>query len=190
MDALIIRLLELYLWIRHSIQRLQPRHPIICLGQSAVLNASSYGPPPFPIEDFQNANPAGWSGNDANNNNKDDNSTWGETANGKTFNGLTFNSQAPPTNSKFMIVNGVGDGFNWLSGHPPFSLVGLTNPTFNFYTAGNFNAGTVATVQISTDGGLTYTTLLTYPPPRIWEIPIMAGHKCPLIWALILASQM
>ena len=137
----------------------------ICLGQSAILTASSYGPPPFPMEVFQNANPAGWSGNDANNNNKDDNSPWGESGNGKIFNGLIFNSQAPPTNSKFMIANGTGDGSTDYLGTPPFSLVGLTNPTFNFYTAGNFNAGTIATVQISIDGGVTFTTLLSYLPP-------------------------
>ncbi len=29
------------------------------------------------LEDFGNANPAGWSGNDANNNNEDENTDWG-----------------------------------------------------------------------------------------------------------------
>jgi hypothetical protein len=87
-----------------------------------VLTASDYGPLPIPVEDFQNANPAGWSGNDANNNNKGDNSPWGETGNGKTFNGKLFNSNAPPTNSKFMIVNGDGGGAPADLITPPFSM--------------------------------------------------------------------
>jgi hypothetical protein len=58
---------------------------IICLGQSATLTASNYGPPPFPVEDFQNANPAGWSGNNAGGNNGDPNSSWAETNGPKTF---------------------------------------------------------------------------------------------------------
>jgi hypothetical protein len=138
---------------------------IFCLGQSAILHASDYGPPPFPVEDFQNANPAGWTGNDANSNNKDDNSEWGETNSGKIFNGILFNSNAPPTNTKFMIVNGDGGGSVVSLGTPPFSLVGVTNPTFNFYTALNFNATTTGWVEISTDGGLSYTTIKTYTGP-------------------------
>lgn len=137
----------------------------ICPGQTATLKASDYGPPPFPVEDFQNANPAGWSGNDANNNNKGDNSEWGETGNGKTFNGLLWNSNAPPTNSKYMIVNGDGGGSMASLITPPFSLVGLTNPIFNYYTAMNLNVGTTAWVEISTDGGTNYNTLKTYTGP-------------------------
>ncbi|WP_143774438.1 Ig-like domain-containing protein, partial [Niastella vici] len=138
---------------------------IFCLGQSATLKASDYGPPPFPVEDFQNANPAGWSGNDANSNNKDDNSEWGETNNGKIYNGVLYNSNALPTSTKFMIVNGDGGGSIASLITPPFSLVGVINPTFNYYTALNFNVGTTGWVEISTDGGLTYTTLKTYTGP-------------------------
>ncbi len=137
---------------------------IICLGQSAVLHASDYGPPPFPLEDFQNANPAGWDGNNANNNNKDDNSGWGE-AKDKSFNGIFYSSNAPPTSSKYMIVNGDGGGSTAILTAPPFSLVGLTNPVLNYYTAMNLGVGTVGTVQISTDGGTTWTTIKTYTGP-------------------------
>jgi hypothetical protein len=137
----------------------------ICLGQSATLRASDYGAPPFPVENFQNANPAGWNGNDANNNNKSDNSEWGETGNGKIFNGILWNSNAPPTNSKYMIVNGNGGGSVVSLITPPFSLVGLTNPIFNYYTAMNLNAGATAWVEISTDGGTNYNTLKTYSGP-------------------------
>ncbi|MCG7858897.1 hypothetical protein MD537_18110, partial [Flavihumibacter sediminis] len=143
---------------------------IICLGESSDLSASDYGAPPFPLEDFQTANPAGWSGNDANNNNTLPNSPWGETSNGpggngRFFNGVQYRSQAPPTNSKFMIVN--GEAFGVPSGliTPPFSLIGVVNPIFSFWHAANLNAGTVARVQISIDGGVTYTTLSTYTGP-------------------------
>jgi hypothetical protein len=40
----------------------------------------------------------------------------------------------------------------------PFSMIGLVNPIFNFYTAMNLNPGAKASVQISLDGGLTYIT--------------------------------
>src|SRR6476660_1223077 len=48
---------------------------------------------------------------------------------------------------------------------PPFSLVGVNNPIFNFYTAMNLNAGASAVVQISTDGGNTFTTLQSWTGP-------------------------
>jgi hypothetical protein len=44
-------------------------------------------------------------------------------------------------------------------------LVGLTNPSLNYYTALNLGVGSVASVQISTDGGVTFTTLKTYTGP-------------------------
>jgi hypothetical protein len=135
----------------------------ICLGQSSVLKASDYGPPTFPVETFQNANPAGWNGSSANNNNGDPNSPWGETR-CQTLNGVTYcpNSPAGP---KFMIATGDGGGSPAGLITPPFSLVGVNNPTFNFYTAMNLNFGASAKVQISTDGGITFTTLQTWTGP-------------------------
>jgi hypothetical protein len=141
---------------------------VTCLNTAVQLNASGYGQPPFPVEDFQNANPAGWSGDDAAANNEDPNSNWALTTNGKVFNGRHYNSQAPPTNSKFLIVTGITDeaDHNATLTAPPFSLVGTINPTLSFYTALNFNAGTTGIVEISTDGGITFTTLITYTGPR------------------------
>ncbi|WP_207513765.1 HYR-like domain-containing protein, partial [Longitalea luteola] len=141
--------------------------PIICLGESATLKASDYGAPPFPLEDFGNANPAGWSGNDANNNNEDENTDWGETGDGKVRNGKEYNSQAPPSNTKFMIVAGTTDGADQTAAliTPPFSLVGVVNPIFGYMTALDFNAGTVGKVEISIDGGATYITLETFTGP-------------------------
>ncbi len=147
----------------------------ICLGQSSVLQASNYGPPPFPVEDFQNANPAGWSGNNANSNNGDPNAAWAETNGPKTFSGVTYNSNAVPTNTKFMIATGDGGGSATGLITPPFSLVGVTSPTFNFYTAMNLNFGASAKVQISTDGGLTFTTLQTWTGPAAVGTPNGSG---------------
>jgi len=137
----------------------------ICLGQSTSLSASGYGPPPFPTEDFQRANPPGWSGNNAGSNNGDPNASWAETNGPKTFSGVTYNSNAPPTNTKFMIVTGDGGGAPAGLATPPFSLVGVNNPTFNFYTAMNLGVGASARVQISTNGGTTYSTLQTWTGP-------------------------
>jgi hypothetical protein len=131
----------------------------ICLGQSATLTASNYGPPPFPVEDFQNANPAGWNGNNAGGNNGDPNASWAETNGPKTFSGVIYNSNAPPTSSKFMVATGDGGGSATGLITPPFSLIGVNNPTFKFYTAMNLNAGATAQVQISLDGGLTFSNL-------------------------------
>jgi hypothetical protein len=140
---------------------------IICLGESATLRASDYGAPPLPLEDFGNANPAGWSGNDANNNNEDENTDWGETGDGKVRNGKVYNSQAPPTNTKFMIIAGTTDEADQTASliTPPFSLVGVVNPIFGYMTALDFNAGTVGKVEISIDGGATYITLETFTGP-------------------------
>lgn len=146
---------------------------ISCLNTSILLHASGYGQLPFPVEDFQNANPAGWSGDDAGANNGDPNSNWALTNNGKTFNGRLYNSQAPPTNSKFFIVTGITDepDHNATMTAPPFSLVGTINPILSFYTALNFNSGTTGIVEISTDGGITYTRLITYTGPREYGNP-------------------
>jgi hypothetical protein len=136
-----------------------PNPATICLGQSVTLTASNYGPPPFPVENFQNANPAGWNGNNAGGNNGDPNSSWAETNGPKTFNGVIYNSNAPPTNSKFMVATGDGGGSPTGLTTPPFSLVGVNNPTFNFYTAMNLTTGASAQLQISTNGGLSYSNL-------------------------------
>ncbi|HLP75174.1 MAG TPA: HYR domain-containing protein, partial [Bacteroidales bacterium] len=146
---------------------------VSCLNTAITLHASGYGQPPFPVEDFQRANPVGWSGDDAGSNNEDPNSNWALTTNGKTFNGINYNSQATPTNSKFIIVTGVTDeaDHNATITAPPFSLVGTITPTLSYYTALNFNAGSTGTVEISTDGGTTFTDLITYTGPRNYGNP-------------------
>ena len=117
---------------------------------SSTLRASDYGGPPFPFETFQNANPPGWSGGAANNNNSDPNAPWALTNNGRFYNGVKYTS---PGSNKLMIVTGNGGGSVSNLITPPFSLVGLINPVFEFKTAANFNFGTTGKVEISTNGG-------------------------------------
>jgi hypothetical protein len=138
----------------------------ICLGEFSELtaNTNTSTTTPFPNENFGAANPAGWSGNNANNNNTSPNSDWGETNNGKTFNGVAYNSDG---SGKMMIVNGTtGQPSNTASLiTPSFSLAGTSSATLKFNQAFNLNVGTTAKVEISIDGGISYYTLQTYSGP-------------------------
>src|SRR5678815_4830658 len=120
------------------------------------------------------ANPADWSGNNANNDNQQPNSEWGETASsGKVFNGVAYNSNALPTTGHFMIVNGTtgAPGNTAILATPTFSLVGVSSATLQFYQAMNLNAGTIARVEISSNGGSTYVPLLSYSGPSTFGNP-------------------
>ena len=62
-------------------------------------------------------------------------------------------------NTKFAIVNSTAS----ILTTPLFSLIGQTSASIGFYQAYNLvNAGAQAKIEISTDGGTTYTTLKTY----------------------------
>jgi ligand-binding SRPBCC domain-containing protein len=148
----------------------------ICLGQSSVLTATIVYPAvnPFPLETFDLANPANWSGNNANNDNTQPNSEWGETSNnGKTFNGVYYQANTIPTNGHFMIVNGtVGKAGNTaILGTPVFSTVGMMTATLQWYQAYNMNAGTLGRVEISSDSGATYVPLAEYFGPSNFGNP-------------------
>ena len=135
----------------------------ICLGQSANLSASGGVPTGSGLTggDFNNGNPAGWcvdggcSGNflPANGNNTD-NGPWRET-NPHNFNGINYTSPDP----KFAIASG---NFNSKLETPVFSLVGQSNATLQWMQAYIFNGAANGTIEISTNGGTTYTTLATY----------------------------
>lgn len=134
----------------------------ICQGQPVTLTASGLNAlGSINGGAFDVANPLGWNGASANNNNGDPNSIWGET-NGKTYNGVPYNSNAPGTNGRFMIVN--GNVTNSFLSSPIFSTVGMTSGSLQYYTAFNFNPGATGLVQISTNGGTTFTTLRQYGP--------------------------
>ena len=81
---------------------------------------------------------------------------WFETTQDHTFNGVTYNSNQ---GSKFAIVYG---SYNTSLESPLFSLIGQSSATLTFTQAYNLLDGDVAKIEISTDGGATYTTLETY----------------------------
>ena len=133
-----------------------------CVGQPVTLTASGYSITGLPIGggDFASANPPGWNGASANNNSVNPNSGWGEANGPKVWNGVTYNSSG-----KFMIINGTGTPGNPILTTPVFSTVGLSTAILILNQAYNLNAGTVAKIEISMDGGSTYTTLQTYTGP-------------------------
>ena len=131
----------------------------VCIGGSITLTASSYTSTGLVVSggDFATANPPGWNGASANNSNGDPNSGWGEANGGKAWNGVTYNSTG-----KFMIINGTGTPGNTSLTSPVFSLVGLSSAYLAFNQAYNLTTGALAQIQISMDGGGSYTTLQTY----------------------------
>lgn len=152
-----------------------PSPGTICVGQSSILSASGYptSTGPFTGGDFNTANPAGWRVTDngvqvnfpASADNQNTN-PWSETNGPKVFNGITYNSQL---GGKFAIANGLE--VSTLE-TPVFSTIGLTSASLQFYQAFNFSAGTSGKIEISLDGGATYTTVLQqYTGPSTFGTP-------------------
>jgi hypothetical protein len=76
---------------------------------------------------------------------------------------------------------------------PPLVLPGLTSPTLTFRMWFDTEGGTFdgANVQISTDGGMTYSVLNTVMPPYALMIagePAWGGHQSALGWQLVQAD--
>ncbi len=132
----------------------------ICLGQS--INLATEG---FRTRDtlaggtFDSPDPAGWTGQkgNANNNNTYVDIIWGYTNGGKSYGGSTYNSN---DNTSFMVVNG---NVKSKLATSPFSTVGRTSLSLEWYEAYKFNNGAAGAVEISIDGGATYTSLVQYP---------------------------
>jgi hypothetical protein len=140
----------------------------ICVGDTVTMTASGLSNDKTSIVDgaFDNANPAGWS---VTNNgspivfpaNGDNGKVhpWTETNGPKTYYGgtsdtITYDSQF---DKKFAIANGQ---LTTTLETPVFSLVGMVSPTFDFYQAYHLLPGTIARIEISTDGGAHYTGIL------------------------------
>jgi hypothetical protein len=145
----------------------------ICAGDAVTLAASGLNTLGSVNKgDFNEANPAGWQVKEngtniifpANANNTDTN-PWSET-NDKTFNGIYYDSKL---GGKFAIVNGA---VNSTLETPIFNTVGRTSAALDFFQAFNLSAGTVAKIEISTNGGSTYAaTLAQYNPPANFGTP-------------------
>jgi hypothetical protein len=141
---------------------------VICVGDSVEMSASGFKNPTTSIAGglFDEANPAGWNITSngsatnfpANANNANVN-PWSESNGPKTFftdpaSQITYNSQF---DKKYAIVNGP---ITSTMETPVFSSVGMVSPTLDFYMAHHLLPGTIAKVEISTDGGATYSGLL------------------------------
>ena len=140
----------------------------ICVGDTVTMSASGLSNDKTSLVDgeFDNANPAGWNvtynGTSINFPANADNAKvnpWSETNGPKTyFSGtpdeITYDSQF---DKKFAIANGA---ITTTLETPVFSLVGMVSPTFDFYQAYNLKDGTIAKIEISTDGGAHYTGIL------------------------------
>jgi hypothetical protein len=145
----------------------------ICAGGSVTLAASGLNTlGSINDGDFNQANPDGWQVREngtiinfpANANNTNTN-PWSGT-NDRSFNNIYYNSQL---GGKFAIVNGAV--ISTLES-PIFNTVGgTTGLALNFFQAYNLNSGTVAKIEISTDGGSTYAATLTQYSPGNFGTP-------------------
>ncbi len=150
-----------------------PTSPV-CSGTPVTLTASGYnslGVLTVENGDFSTANEPGWSGGSANNNSDGSNLTWGETNNGKTFNGTTYGSNSP-SGQKFMVTCGnVSSILSYDDQGAHFSTVGMTSASLEWWQAFKFDAGTVGKVEISTNGGATWSTLIQYNGTSTFAVP-------------------
>jgi hypothetical protein len=150
---------------------------VICLGNPLTLSTTGYQSRDSILGgDFNQANPAGWTGGNANNSNGGPNNNWGEATNGsgKVYGTYQYGSGAPSGN-KYQVVSGVTlnpSGRDSLI-TPLFSTIGRTSLTLDWYQGYNFNGTASGQVQISIDGGSTWTTLATYnsSSPNIAQNP-------------------
>jgi hypothetical protein len=149
----------------------------ICLGQTTLLTAST-GYPPVGITadqgDFNNGASDGKIWTVYNNGVVDANalnaggdntvpSPWRETNGPVTLQSgsATYNS----ADKKFAVASGNNKS---ILESPVFSLTGVTSTSFNFSQAYNLTTGATGKIEISTDGGTTYTTLQTFTGPATY----------------------
>ncbi|MBB1284652.1 T9SS type A sorting domain-containing protein [Flavisolibacter sp. BT320] len=159
----------------------------ICLGETSTLTALTPGFLTAGDVDgtFNQANPDGWRVTDNGKEIKfpaDANNAstfpWSETNGPKTpFNGGTTYDNLQ-TDGKFAIASGTG---TTTLESPVFSTVGMTSAAFELYQALVFAAGASGTIELSTDGGVNYTTTLAqYTGPLSIGTPASSWEKLSL----------
>ena len=137
----------------------------ICEGETTVLTAASQYASNLAIAeggDFQDANPPGWEVDGvgfipAGGSNTDPGPWRLSATNGGTYSDVLYKSQG-----KFGIVHGDYDSYIET---PIFNTFGLSSAELTFNHSYKLLAGADAYVQISTDGGATYTDLAHYQGP-------------------------
>jgi len=134
---------------------------IICVGDSSDLYSESGFATSSLLQNggtFSNANPANWlvdgCGNCLNSGGSNTNPApfHLSATNGGTYSGVNYTSSG-----KFAIANG---NFNSIMETPTFNTYGLTNASLSFNHAFNLQAGASATVELSLDGGISYSIVL------------------------------
>jgi hypothetical protein len=133
----------------------------ICAGESSVLTSAATYSSSQNIQSgglFNNANPVGWTVDGSG-----IFSASGDNENSNTFketNGNASTEYDTTTNDKFAIVRG---NRNSVMQTPIFDLFGLSTANLTFNHAHKLSPGAWAKVELSFDGGATYTvTLATY----------------------------
>ncbi|MEO5776278.1 MAG: PKD-like domain-containing protein [Flavobacterium sp.] len=133
----------------------------ICVGDSSNLfSESGFATSAYLAEGgtFSNANPDNWvvdgCGNclNAGGSNTSDGPFRLSATNGGTYAGINYTSSG-----KFAIASG---NFNSVMQTPIFNTFGLPSASLNFNHAFNLQAGASVSVQLSLDGGATYTIVL------------------------------
>ncbi|MBF6640378.1 T9SS type A sorting domain-containing protein [Flavobacterium sp. J49] len=133
----------------------------ICVGGSSVLySESGFATSSYIAEGgtFSNANPDNWLVDGCGNclNAGGSNTTEGpfrlSATNGGTYSGINYTSMG-----KFAIANG---SYNSIMQTPIFNTYGLTTAELSFNHAFNLQAGASVSVELSLDGGTTYTVVL------------------------------
>src|SRR4029079_12252204 len=130
----------------------------ICFGQSDSLIVNGFNTRDTIIGgSFSSPSPLGWTGMNGNagNDNGSASSSWGYTNHG-TYNGFIYASN---DNSSYMIIDGVVAD---ILTTPAFSTVGRTALSLDWYQGYNFNNGSSGKVEISIDGGTSWTILAQY----------------------------
>ncbi|NNT72452.1 T9SS type A sorting domain-containing protein [Flavobacterium sp. IMCC34852] len=133
----------------------------ICIGGSSVLySESGFATSSYVAEGgtFSNANPDNWLVDGCGNclNAGGSNTTEGpfrlSATNGGTYSGINYTSMG-----KFAIANG---NYNSIMQTPIFNTYGLTTAELSFNHAFNLQTGASVSVELSLDGGATYTIVL------------------------------
>ncbi|MCW3091614.1 MAG: hypothetical protein JWP81_2683 [Ferruginibacter sp.] len=129
----------------------------ICLGQSTTLSTLGFSTADTLIDgDFSNPKPLNWTGGngDASNNNNSGQFIWGKS-NGNNIGGKTYSSAI----NAYFIVSGTSGS---ILTTPSFSTVGRTSLLLEWYQGYNFLNSTIGTVEISINGGTSWTVLRSY----------------------------
>ncbi|ESU29188.1 hypothetical protein FLJC2902T_05770 [Flavobacterium limnosediminis JC2902] len=136
----------------------------ICVGDSSILTSQSGYATSATLATggtFANANPTGWEVDGCTNCLSSGGSNtvatpWKLSAtNGGTYSGVNYTSSG-----KFAIAH--GEGMTSYMYTPIFNTFGLTTATLTFNHAYKFLTGAKGEIQISVNGGSTYTTIQTY----------------------------